>query len=323
MRNSGRKNAVLKAARREAELLRSPHSGVLGVVIGLKHSRRRGYGTRAKPAIKFLVDRKRQLREDKRLPRRIVFTVNGKRHWIQTDVEEIGNLQFHAVPAINAGANGAGGTGTPGFLLKGGNGRVYLITAGHVLFDQQSVNPWSPPAASVGLNGVFIGNIVPAHTYYRVNPFRFDIGVVQLTNAHALGLLQREPWQSLQRIAGLPTLRAWTRSGSQPAVCRVFGFSTQPLVQLDLLDEDGLDALPGEIYGPVMLMNRAFSSVHRGGNSGGAVVYDGDTLVGIHVLGNSDDPTQGWAITAESIVRQLQARLTTSLQLLTAQGLPL
>jgi Trypsin len=310
-----RTHALLKLARRKASRLKTKHDYLLTVGVGFKHSEQMGYGKSLRHCIKLFVRKKRnRLPERRRLPRRFLVGIRGRNVYMPTDVEELGGLRLHIRPVAAGAPPNLGAPGTPGFLLQGADGRNFLITAGHVLQDMSPQNPWHPPDAPVELGTRPVGSINPPNTYFHSDGFLFDVGVVELQGNDATTLLSEIPWANLKSVADLSTIRNWFYTKTTKTFCRLYGWQTTPYAVLDTLNEDGLPAV-GEVYAPVMIMSRSQDADFAPGDSGAPLVYNDEMLVGLHVLGSKDDPTIGWAISAYTLIQQLEQRLGTDLSL--------
>lgn len=316
--------AAIRAAQKKARQLAARIPGVLAVGIGHKHSRDDGYG-RGRPAVKFLVRAKADPEQRaQRIPRTLTVAVDGQSYRVPTDVEAVGRLRPHGVPACFASdGNVEGCHGTPGFLLDDPSGARYLVTAGHVLFNLQQQNPWSSPSVPVFVDGDRVGTAVAQQTFFLVNVagqwMRRDVGLVKLnTTSDVMALFQRAPWSYLQRVATGARLSGYFTKGAPPQLAQGFGQQTSPLVYLDQLLEEGLDVPGAGTYAPKIIRSRAEDVPFADGDSGGPLVTDnGATLVGLHVVGDDTQPFFGWSISAEAIIRDLSNRLQRPLKLTT------
>lgn len=312
--------ASMEAALAEGRRLARRRRDILAVGIGIKHSRRYGYGGSPTAVVKFLVRAKRpDVPPNQLVPRRLKVWVDGRVWRVPTDVEELGPIARHA--QIQAAEPGMPGFhGTPGFFVRSAAAKHYLVTAGHVLFNARDENPWPVSPVHVYANDALVGWIDTRNTYYKMAGLRMDVGLVELAGDGYVASLDAAPWNGMSAHVGPEALRSLVIGAGAPAVARIFGRNSSPEVVLDGLYEqrlrlDGLfdDTGAVEDYAPTMIQVRVRNGTLARGDSGAPLITSDGRVAGMHLLGWDQDSSVGWSIATESVLRSLGARLGTSL----------
>jgi hypothetical protein len=325
--------AVLRIALERAKALAAQNPDIVSVGFGFKYSRTKRYGAKTRMCIKLSVETKRDAHPDAGpIPRVLVVTHRGERYRIPTDVDELASIAQHAPPEVCAVAQNTRGTrGTPGFFLQSSEGRAYLVTAGHVLFNKQRRNPWGTDTVDAHVDNQDVGRVVIAQTYF----FDFgnalvDVGLIELSSGRPfLESMNQPPWTTMTSHASERALEEHlVRGQGQPTqdmvLAQAFGLNNSPIVAVESLIQttfpvSNLDL----VYAPNLLSVRAVGDgAFSSGDSGGPLVLRGNKLLGIHVLGRDGAPPPGatrsdalgWSITAESIIARLEVRLGATLR---------
>jgi hypothetical protein len=307
-------NRVIRDALERAESFRKGVDNILAVGVGHKYSRRVGYGTRTRVAIKFTVRKKRaRVPKAQRIPRWFELRTRNKTFRVPTDVEALGHPKRSAGlgPCAVVVGPTRGYEGTVGPLLKGSDGRTYLLTAGHVLFNEQPTNPWGANALPTYLGSEQVGTGLADVTYFIANGMRVDVGLVRL-NAGKVSLFNTAPWTGFTAIASEQNLDALTRTeASRPVLLRLSGWVSSPLATLDQVVQTSLP-VNGENYAPFLINSRAEDGKFMPGDSGACVATaDGKMLLGLHVLGvrpdaSGQDQFTGWSLALCSVIAYLE-----------------
>jgi hypothetical protein len=328
------------AARLVAEAQRRFKSlpNVVGASLGVKHSRRRGYGARDRLCIKIFVHRKlppSRLRRAYRIPASISLSVQGRRVRLPTDVLSLARAVHHAqVPRCYWPISPNPEFGTPGFVAASGVAS-WMVTAGHI-FNGKDNGPGvsqivqlDTPAGAVDL-----GEIVWGQTSFDDPPgsqLLRDIATIKLPGdpTRLPPALDLWPWAAIKGVATLAALQ--DRLGKLiPIICRLAGCRSQPMARLDTFSPFPLPFQDlGLTYAPVLVHltsipdERGITQPFLGGDSGAPIVIDQtDELVAIHVvapnaqLDNPDQPSfESWGILAATILGTLSRRMNVPLRL--------
>lgn len=299
---------VIDRALARATALKERSASILAIGVGHKHRRRTGYGAFARVAIKFTVKSKRtRVAKKDRIPRWFQVEHRGRSYRIPTDVEPIGTLRRNLLgPCQVRNGSAVGYRGTAGPLLHASNGRRYLLTAGHVLFDDQDDNPWGANDLPVFLNGARIGTGVAAATYFEADGMRVDVGLIRLDDGVPPALLG-PPWTTFTRIATEADLFAMSRTGGDTVGLQLYGWVSSPLATFDELNQTGIP-VDGDTYAPFLIKARAQAGLFQAGDSGGCVARQDGVLVGLHVLATTADGTVGWSLALPSLLTYLEER---------------
>jgi hypothetical protein len=312
---------LMRAALRRAKKLYRGIPGVVGVGLGLKHTRERGLGARPKPCVKIIVKRKRaRVRQEEHIPKSFTVEFEGRAHRIPTDVESAGSPVQQAAPVCRVRENGVlGMPGTPGFCVETEDGRRFLITAGHVMYNRRLKSPWKSDGPPVIVGSTVVGELTPL-TYYAIvfegKKMLVDIGCIELGD-EIPPVLRRPPWTLMKKVARSADLDKYVSDEGDRPLLRCFGAETTPDIMLDYVDRDGLEFENMRLtYAPVLLHGRSVNFPFRGGNSGGAIVSEDGVLYGMHVVGYPSSPSRSWSIAATSIMEQLRHHLQARVRIL-------
>ncbi|MEM1157915.1 MAG: hypothetical protein AAF649_08615 [Verrucomicrobiota bacterium] len=312
--------------------------GVVSVGIGFKHSVKNGYSGKAKCCIKFLVDKKRNVKSKKsKLPRTVQFTEKGKRHRFPTDVIELGVVSqqsgaYEYLPYVGKSQKVQGGT--PGYLVfnRADPDDIYLVTAGHIFKGVTNRIP-------VFLNKAEIGALDTQTLNIRTNHALLDLAVVKISNKDfTLENLASMPWTSLSETVPeteMETLEYWELYG-QPKHFIIAGRKNYVRAEMDSYFDKGNGAFKlrlksGKIihYRPPLVAYRFKHMAETSpGDSGAPVILEGEngeqkSLIGHHVFHAKSQPSNeknmGYAVPAFSVASALKTELGADVELMTIQ----
>jgi hypothetical protein len=304
---------VIDEALARARAVQERSDGILAIGVGHKHRRATGYGDVARVAIKFTVRTKpAQVPARERIPKWFQIAHRGQSYRVPTDVEPIGVLRRQTLGPcqVRVGAQ-VGYEGTAGPLLRDPGGQPYLLTAGHVLFNDKNDNPWGAPNLPVFLDGTPIGTGIAADTYFESNGMRVDVGVIRLDGG-VPAALQGPPWTTFDRVVTEQELLAMSRTGGDTVGLQLYGWISSPLATFDELNQTGLP-VDDDTYAPFLIKVRAQVDLFREGDSGACLARQDGVLVGLHVLANTADQSIGWSLALPSVLAYI--KLKTGLKL--------
>jgi hypothetical protein len=312
---------VLTAALDRAAEYQASNKDILSFGLGFKYSSKAGYGRKAKPCVKFVVNKKapeskREKREEF-IPKSLSFTYRGHTWRLPTDVVEARTAVQHLLrvrPDNYPADQGFGGT--PAFIAHDGTSAPpLLVTAGHALrangngvVDGQRVllDPF-------GSAGSVLGGV----TYQTLPDGLHDYGAVRCdAGSPALAFYQSPPWASIHTVIDEASILGMVRDREHP-ICYVLGSASATLVRFDCRLATGITfSLPG---GPVsyaagLLLFRAQSGGFASGDSGAPIVL-GNGVLGLHVVGLNNDPTVSYAVPASAALDALSSFTGRSLKL--------
>lgn len=277
---------------------------VLGVGVGWKHSRAEGYGARARPSVKFIVSTKR--RRSRLLPKTLSVRWRGKRVRWPTDVMEVDG----ATTEVSVCRAVGGSAGSPGIVLGGSDGGMYLMTAGHVFLPHLDEQGDVVALLAESRIGVLVRGSCSLLTPDGI----VDVALIRL-DPGAEARFAAPPWSGVSRVV---TERELLELYLDPTVdaCRVFGAVSEPSGRLDTVYTSSV-RFPdlAEAYAPMLVEIRSDGVPFGGGNSGAlSLTADGGALA-IHVVGKTSEPNRGWGVAVDSAIRVLESVLGIELSL--------
>jgi hypothetical protein len=309
--------AAMRAAVAAGQKLAAARNGTLAVGIGHKRTRgyaRAGFGHTLRIAVKFLVRFKRDRPHPKeKIPKRVVFQYRNKRYSLPSDVVAVGKLARHQSlsPPLAMMTNGAD-FGSCGFLAQDSSGVRYLVTAGHLLSGGLIGTPVEVGSGLDGsddiLNGARIGTVAMLPSFSN-GQFE-DVGVVQLDQNNGLQLPQN-PWFSITSVLGEDDLLSRVKSGTVNFQAAGAKDAPSGIVETVLINgKDMVSLNPPTYYAPVIVQVTATSGIFQGGDSGSPLLTTDDkALIGIHVVGDADGGTEGFAILGATALQLVQSAI--------------